>query len=306
MARPDRDAVRAAVPASARAVIAERAPAAEVVDVADADLSTIDFLVPPFGHQAILDRLPQLTRVAVVQTLFAGTDWVEDAVPVQATLCNARGARDQPVAEWIVGALLGATARLLEFAHRRDWEDGLEVQELGAWTVVIIGMGSIGGRLAQLLAPFGTRVVGVASRARAGVHGVDELPGLLPGADAIVLLAPLTDATRGLIGAAELAALRDGALVVNAGRGPVLDQAALLAEVTAGRLRAVLDVTDPEPPAPGDPLWNAPGTLCVTPHLAGDSERSERRSAELAGDQLARFCAGEPLRNVVRRGRPGP
>ena len=226
-----RHVVRAAVPAGALAAIAERAPAAEVLDIATADLRTIDFLVPAFEQPEILGELPGLTRVSVVQTLLAGTDWLEAAVPVQATLCNARGARDEPVAEWIVGALLGASARLLEFARRREWEPGAELDELAAWTVLIVGMGSIGRRLAELLAVFGTRVIGVASRAREDVHGIDELPALLPGADAVVLLAPLTDATRGLIGAAELRALRDGAVVVNAARGLVLDRDALLAEV---------------------------------------------------------------------------
>jgi phosphoglycerate dehydrogenase-like enzyme len=116
------------------------------------------------------------------------------------------------------------------------------------------------------------------------------------------MLTPLSDATRGLIGAAELAALHDGALVVNAARGPVVDHDALLTEVTSGRLRAVLDVTDPEPLPADDPLWTAPGVQCITPHFAGGSPLADRRAAELAGDQLARWCAGEPLLNVVRAG----
>jgi phosphoglycerate dehydrogenase-like enzyme len=294
--------VRAAVPEYAVATIAKRAPMAEVVSLDSADLETIDFLVATWFRHDLLDRLPGLDRVAVVQTLSAGTEWVEDALPAQATLCSARGARDGPVAEWIVGALLGASSRLLEFAHRREWEPGLEDDDLESWTVLIVGMGSIGHRVAELLAPFRSDVVGVVSHARDGLHGIDELDALLPGADAVVLLTPLTDATRGLIGASELAAMRDGALLVNAARGPVVDREALLPEVSSGRLRAVLDVTDPEPLPAGDPLWTAPGVLCVTPHLAGNSPLASERAAELAGDQLARWCAGEPLRNVVRAG----
>ena len=302
MPQTPRHDVRAAVPESALAAIAARAPDAEVLTLDAADLKTIDFLVAPSDRRELLDELPHLTRLAVVQTLSAGTDWVQAAVPAQATLCSARGARDGPVAEWIVGALLGVSARLLEFAYRREWERGQELDDLESWTVLIVGMGSIGHRVAELLAPFRSRVVGVASRARDDLHGIDELGVLLPDADAVVVLAPLTDTTRGLIGVAELAAMRDGALLVNAARGPVVDRDALLAEVSTGRLRAVLDVTDPEPLPAGDPLWTAPGVRCITPHFAGGSPLADQRAAALAGDQLARWCAGEPLLNVVRAG----
>jgi phosphoglycerate dehydrogenase-like enzyme len=294
--------VRAAAPESTLETIATRAPEAEVVALESADLETIDFLVPTRVPPQVLELLPGLQRVAVVQTLSAGTDWAQAAVPAQATLCSARGARDGPVAEWIVGALLGVSSRLLEFAHRREWESELEIEDLESWTVLVVGMGSIGHRVAELLAPFRSRVVGVVSHARDGLHGIDELSGLLPDANAVVLLTPLTDATRGLIGAAELAALPDGALLINAARGPVVDRDALLAEVSSGRLRAVLDVTDPEPLPAEDPLWTAPGVRCITPHFAGTSPLGDQRAAELAGDQLARWCAGEPLLNVVRGG----
>jgi phosphoglycerate dehydrogenase-like enzyme len=161
-------------------------------------------------------------------------------------------------------------------------------------------MGSIGRRVQQYLAPVGTEVIGVASRAREALNGIDELPALLPAADAVVVLTPLTDATRGLIGARELAAMRDGAVLVNAARGPVVDTDALLAEVGTGRLRAVLDVTDPEPLPDAHPLWSAPGVVAITPHIAGDSPGGNARAAELAGEQLARWCAGEELLNIVR------
>jgi phosphoglycerate dehydrogenase-like enzyme len=249
----------------------------------------------------VLDDLPGLSRLAVVQVLSAGTDWIEERVPRQATLCSARGARDAPVAEWVIGALLGVTTQLLDCARLDTWTDR-SLTDLAGWTVVIVGMGSIGRRVAQQLAGFGTDVIGVASRARDDLHGIDELGALLPDADAVVVLAPLTDATRGLIGPRELTAMRDGAVLVNAARGPVVDTEALLAEVTTGRLRAVLDVTDPEPLPDGHPLWTAPGVLSITPHIAGDSPLGHARAAALAGDQLARWCAGEELLNIVRAG----
>jgi phosphoglycerate dehydrogenase-like enzyme len=287
------------------ALDAVRARAPEGVDVVaidqGADLKTIDFLVPSSQPSSVLDDLPGLSRLAVVQVLSAGTDWIEERVPRQATLCSARGARDAPVAEWVVGALLGVTTELLDCARLDTWTDR-SLTDLAGWTVVIVGMGSIGRRVAQHLAGFGTDVIGVASRARDDLHGIDELGALLPGADAVVVLAPLTDATRGLIGPQELTAMRDGAVLVNAARGPVVDTEALLAEVTTGRLRAVLDVTDPEPLPDGHPLWTAPGVLSITPHIAGDSPLGHARAAALAGDQLARWCAGEELLNIVRAG----
>jgi phosphoglycerate dehydrogenase-like enzyme len=282
---------------------AVRARAPENVEVLLADdsigLETVDFLVPGSVHPELLERMPTLTRLAVVQVLSAGTDWVEPYVPPQATLCSARGARDAPVAEWVVGALLGVTSQLLECARLGTWTKR-QVIDLGGWRVLIVGMGSIGRQVERYLAPFGTEVIGVASRARDDLHGIDELPGLLPTADAVVILAPLTKETRGLIGGDELAAMRDGAVLVNAARGPVVDTDALVAEVVTGRLRAVLDVTDPEPLPDGHPLWSAPGVVAITPHIAGDSPAGNARSAELAAEQLARWCAGEELLNVVR------
>jgi phosphoglycerate dehydrogenase-like enzyme len=280
-----------------------RAPEGVEVLLADdsVDLETVDFLVPGSVYPDLLEQMPALTRVAVVQVLSAGTDWVEPHLPPQATLCSARGARDAPVAEWVVAALLGVTSRLLECARIQTWTKRSLV-DLGDWRVLVVGMGSIGRRVQEYLAPFGTEVIGVASRAREDVHGIDELSALLPGADAVVVLAPLTDATRSLIGAGELAAMRDGAVLVNAARGAVVDTEALVAEVTTGRLRAVLDVTDPEPLPDDHPLWSAPGVVSITPHIAGDSPAGNARAAELAGEQLVRWCAGEELHNIVRRG----
>ena len=295
--------IRAAVIEPALDAVRSRAPeGVEVVALGDGlDLETIDFLVPSSEPSGVLERLAGLSRLSVVQVLSAGTDWIERLLPPQATLCSARGARDGPVAEWVVGALLGATTQLLECAHLQTWTDRT-LTDLACWRVVIVGMGSIGRRVAQHLTAFGTEVIGVASRARDDLHGVDELDTLLPGADAVVVLTPLSDDTRGLIGVRELAAMRAGAVLVNAGRGPVVNTDALLAEVSSGRLRAVLDVTDPEPLPDGHPLWSAPGVLSITPHIAGDSALGHARASALAGEQLARWCAGEELLNVVHAG----
>ncbi len=299
---PDR-VTRAAIAPSAVEPVRARAPdGVEVIAIeAGLDLHSVDFLVPPAGDREFANALPGLERLAVVQVLSAGTDWIEPLVPPQATLCSARGARDAPVAEWVLGALLGASTGLLESARARTWHSR-PLDDLGGWTVLVVGMGSIGRALESRLAALGTETIGVGSHAHDGLHGVQELKTLLPRADAVVVLAPLNDSTRGLIGAAELAAMNDGAVLVNAARGPVVDTDALLPEVQTGRLRAVLDVTDPEPLPEDHPLWSAPGVLSITPHVAGDSPAGNARSAALAGEQLARWCAGEELHNVVRRG----
>jgi phosphoglycerate dehydrogenase-like enzyme len=296
---------RAAVPAAAYEIIRERMPdGVELVTSDEVDgLDTVDFLVPRAGQRDILRVLPELSRLAVVQVMSAGTDWIEGHVPPQATLCNARGARDAPVAEWILGALLGASSGLLACAGATRWDHSRQLEDLGGWTVLVIGMGSIGRRLAADLEPIGSRVIGVGSRAHDGRHGPEELPTLLPQADAVVVLAPLSEATRGLLGAEELARMRDGTLLVNAARGGVVDTDALVGELAAPRLRAVLDVVEPEPLPEDHPLWRAPGLLSMTPHIAGDSPAGHRHATELAGDQLARWCRGEELINVVRRGR---
>ncbi len=261
----------------------------------------VAFLVPASADAWLVDRLGELPSLRVVQVLSAGTDWIEERVPEGVTLCNARGARDVSVAEWVVAALLGATSGLLEAGRERRWRY-FRPAELAGWTVLVLGSGSIGEAVRERLEALGVDVVGIARRERERVRPVEELPDLLPRADALVVLTPLTPDTRGMIGAGELALLRDGALLVNAGRGAVVDTGALLAETASGRLRAVLDVVDPEPLPDDHPLWETRGVLAITPHLSGDSPASEERAARLAAEQLASCARGAPLANVVRDG----
>jgi len=143
-------------------------------------------------------------------------------------------------------------------------------------------------------------VIGVGRTARAGVRGLADLDEMLPGAEILVNMLPLTNETAGLLDARRLGLLPGGALVVNAGRGRTTETAALVEELRTGRIRAALDVTDPEPLPPDHPLWAMPNVL-ITPHMAGDSPGSTIRAFELAGDQIRRFAMGEPLINVVAR-----
>ena len=254
------------------------------------------FVMPSWSDGETTEHLTQLEQVRVVQTLSAGTDWIERLVPPWATLCNARGTRDAAVAEWVVGALLADAYGMLEVAHSRRWEYGAP-RELQGSTVLIVGFGSIGRALERRLEPFGVNVIGVARHARDGVHAVSELPELVSRADAVVVLAPLTPETTSLVDAGLLAAMRDGALLVNAGRGAVVDTDALVAELRSGRLRAVLDVVDPEPLPEGHPLWEL--ALAITPHNAGDTAAADERAIRFGAEQLGRYLRGEPLQNVV-------
>jgi phosphoglycerate dehydrogenase-like enzyme len=291
----------AAVTAHAFDAATELAPAGvEVLRLPDGR-DAAEFLVPDWGDRETVAELPRLGRLRVVQVLSAGTDWIESRVPGWATLCNARGARDAPVAEWVVGALLGDAYGQFSAARTRRWSDALP-RELQGAHVLIVGHGSIGRAVERRLERFGVTVTGVARHARDGVHAIRELPGLIDRADAVVVLTPLTPETEGLFDAALLARMRDGALFVNAARGRVVDTDALMAELRSGRLRAVLDVVDPEPLPDEHPLWGA--ALAITPHNAGDTGAADDRAVRFAAEQLVRFAGGEPVQNVVRPGGP--
>jgi phosphoglycerate dehydrogenase-like enzyme len=164
--------------------------------------------------------------------------------------------------------------------------------------VLIVGHGSIGQAVERRLDGWEVEITRVARHARDGVHPIGDLPALLPDADVVVILVPSTSETRRLVDAGFLKQMKDGALLVNAARGAIVDTDALLAELTSGRLRAALDVTDPEPLPDGHPLWSAPGLL-LTPHVGGAVRGSRRRAYQIVTDQLARLAAGEPLLNVI-------
>ncbi|HEU4348945.1 MAG TPA: 2-hydroxyacid dehydrogenase [Actinoplanes sp.] len=271
------------------------------------DPADVVFWVPPFLAPArATEVLPKLSSLKVIQLLSAGADaWVA-LVPDGVLLCDARGVHDAPVAEWVVGAAVGMIREFPAFARAQEREEWAfsrytPTRELTGARVLIVGAGSIGAAVERHLAPFGVTVTRVARTARpdGGVYGVDSLPELLPYADVVVLVVPLTEATLGLVDAGFLAAMPDGALLVNAARGPVVDTAALVGELASGRISAALDVTDPEPLPPGHPLWKLPN-LFLTPHTGGSVRGLLPRAYRLAGDQLRRFLAGrEPINQVT-------
>ncbi len=263
----------------------------------------VDFLVPADPSRELLEAIARMRALRVIQTTSAGVDWILPWVPEGVALCSARGARDVAVAELVVAVVLADAKRLAAFhehQQRGEWSE-LELGEVAGRRALIVGYGSIGAAVESRLVALGVTVERVARSARPGVHADDVLGELLGDADMVIVLVPLTSQTRGLFDRRLLAAMKPGALLVNAARGAVVDTAALLEALLAQRIRAALDVTDPEPLPPDHPLWRAPGVL-ITPHLAGDTPEAERRAYRLVAEQLRRYGRGEPLRNIVKSG----
>jgi len=260
--------------------------------------------VPRTSGAVIPDNgfLEALPRLRLVQLLSAGAERFIGRLPDGVVLCNARGAHTPATAEWAVTATLAAQRGIPFFVREQDagrWSFTTHRTLAGA-RVLLIGAGDIGRTIGRMLAGFDVELTYVARTARDGVRSTADLPQLLPHADVVILIVPVTEETRGMVDAEFLAAMPDGALLVNAARGVVVDTDALVAELTSGRLRAALDVTEPEPLPAGHPLWTAPGLL-LTPHVGGEVPETGERSAATVVDQLGRILAGRPLVNVVDR-----
>ncbi|MCX5279299.1 MULTISPECIES: 2-hydroxyacid dehydrogenase [unclassified Streptomyces] len=274
-------------------------------DPADCAFYVVPYMKPPAVSQR---PLPAMTSVRAVQTLSAGVDHVLPSVKSLrpgVMLCNARGVHEASTAELTLTLILASLRGIPDFVRGQDdeeWRSGFR-PSLADKSVLIVGYGSIGSAIEDRLAPFElARVARVARSARTTERGpvrpLTELPSLLPESDVVVLSTPLTESTRGLVDAEFLSRMKDGALLVNVARGPVVDTKALLAELESGRITAALDVTDPEPLPAGHPLWHAPGVL-ISPHVGGPTSAFWPRAKRLLAQQLTLFVNREPLRNVV-------
>jgi phosphoglycerate dehydrogenase-like enzyme len=267
-------------------------------------LSHGEFLVADYNPARVRETIHRLDGLRVVQAMAAGVDALVDAIPEGVVLCDAAGVHDVPVAEWVVMSVLAQYHQLPGHVRAQESQHWLRGgadtggDDLQGATVLIIGYGSIGRALEARIAAFGVKLLRVARHERQGIYALSDLPALLPQADVVVILLPLTAETRGLVDAKFLSAMRSGALLVNPARGAIVDTQALTAAALTGHVRAAIDVTDPEPLPDDHPLWSASNVI-ITPHVAGSVRKLLDRAWELIADQVRRYQAGEPLRNVV-------
>lgn len=282
----------------------------------------VDFWIPPFRRDHAEAVFPHLRGVKVVQSMMAGVDWLLPWLPKHVALCDGRGIHDISTSEWVVAAILTSLKRFPLYrdlqlqeqwrgdavisdpflnragAHARQYP--ILSSDLKGKTVLIVGYGSIGAAIEVRLIPFDVKFLRIARNAResSDVQAIAELHRLLPEADVVVLIVPLTPETRELMGAAELGLMKHAALLVNAARGPVVQTDALVEALQQHRLLAALDVTDPEPLPAGHPLWSAPNCM-ITPHIAGSTPEFIHRAFQFGAKQVRRFLAGEELENLV-------
>lgn len=286
----------------------------------------IDIWIPPLYPAPAKAIFPYLKGIKVAQGLWAGADWLISLVGPDVTVCDAQGAHTPATAEWAVAAVLAALKYFPFYAEVQrggDWYRRKEapeiysslqqtpaasypptqLEELYGKRVLIVGYGAIGEAIEKRLLPFEVEIIRLARRARPErqIHAVSDLNKLLPEVDVVILIVPLTEQTKGLFGPAEFAQMKQGALLVNAARGPVVNTDALVEALTSKRIRAAIDVTDPEPLPAGHPLWTAPNLL-LTPHVAGASGNFMPRAIKIAAEQVSRYAAGQPLINIIADG----
>ena len=292
--------------------IIEAVPGATVLrygptgDLPDGALDA-DVLVPgkrPAGElPGVAAAMPGLRLVLL---LSAGYDQWQDGTPEGVVVANARGAHSRACAEWVAAVLLAHARDLPRYVDDqcdRIWQRVVS-RGLDGARVLIVGAGDLAAATRRVLAPFGCVVTLVGRTPRAGVRGVADLPDLLGDADAVVLLVPLDASTRRMVDRRFLARMADGAILVNASRGPVVDTDDLVRELRSGRLRAALDVTDPEPLPADHPLWDCPG-LILTPHVAGVTDGFRTRGWTIVADQLRSYLRGDdPSTLVIDNRRP--
>jgi phosphoglycerate dehydrogenase-like enzyme len=269
----------------------------------------IDLLVPPYmGKPTVLAALEGVD-VGLVQSQSIGYDGVADVLPEGCVFANAAGVHETSTAELALGMMIASQRGMADFARNQatgTW-DNSQRPSLADRRVLLVGYGGVGKAIEARLLPFETDVTRMASRERedAGgkIFGIDSLYEQLPLHDIVVVSVPLSGQTRQLVDAKFLAAMPDGALLVNVARGPVADTEALLAEASSGRLRVAVDVTDPEPLPADHPLWTTPGVL-ITPHVGGASSAMFPRMVRLVKQQIGLMLEGREPVNVVLGGAP--
>ncbi|MCU1443967.1 MAG: hydroxyacid dehydrogenase [Cryobacterium sp.] len=282
------------------------------VDIVEWDLTgpppaqAIDIVVQPYmnGSAGLASLATVKTRL--VQSQSIGYDDVEKVLPPGNVFANAVTVHEASTSELTLALILASQRGIPDFvraAEQGKWAPARH-ESLADRTILLVGYGGVGKAIEARLLPFETTVVRVASTARSDengrIHGIDELPDLLPSADIVVIGVPLNESTTGLVDDGFLARMPDGALLVNIARGKVADTDALIAHAASGRLRLALDVTDPEPLPAGHPLFSLPNVL-ISPHVGGASTAMMPRMGRLLSRQIERMLRGDEPENVVLR-----
>jgi phosphoglycerate dehydrogenase-like enzyme len=273
--------------------------------VESADLSEITFYVPTYmGGRPALELTKKMPNLKILQMPNAGYDDALEFVRDGMTLCNGRSIHDDSTAELAVGLTIASLRGFADFVRNQDKSSWVHVrnQSINDKRVGIIGFGSIGSTIAKMLSGFSVEVIPFTQSGRDNTIAISNLDKHLPTLDVVILILPLTAESKHLFNAQRLALMKDGALLVNVARGPIVDTNALVKELNSGRITAALDVTDPEPLPSDHPLWKAKGVL-ISPHVGGNTSAFEKRARRLIESQLQLLAQGKSLNNVIVAGK---
>lgn len=302
---PDRDllAKLQPLPAGIEASVWDLKSDPEGIDLADID----GVVLPYIDASAVLGSLSKAPNLKFVQTQSTGFDGVREAAGPSAAVASASGVHAAATAELAIGLIIAKLRGIDEAVRNQQTRSWLPQRRssLADRRILLVGVGGIGHEIAKRLEPFEVHITRVGRSTRddneGHIHASSELTELAKSHDVLVAVTPLNEHTHQLVDAKVLAALPDGALVVNVGRGPVVDTEALTAEVVSGRLHCALDVVDPEPLPADHPLWASPNAL-ITPHIGGNASAFEPRIVKLLGAQLQALATGERPANLVQTG----
>jgi phosphoglycerate dehydrogenase-like enzyme len=268
------------------------------------DFSEVTFYVPAYmGGRAALELTNLMPNLKILQMPNAGYDDAMEFVRPGMTLCNGRSIHDDSTAELAVGLTISSLRGFPEFVRNQDKGKWVHTREksINDRKIGVIGFGSIGSTVARMLSGFSVTVMPFTQSGRDNTTPISELDKHLPTLDVIILILPLTKDSKHLFDARRLALMKDGSLLVNVARGPIVDTEALVKELNSGRITAALDVTDPEPLPEGHPLWSAKGVL-ISPHVGGNTTAFEPRARRLIKSQLDLLAKGEALNNIIVAG----
>ena len=268
------------------------------------DFSEVTFYVPAYmGGRAALELTKQMPNLKYLQMPNAGYDDAMEFVRPGMTLCNGRSIHDDSTAELAVGLTIASLRNFPEFVRNQDKGKWVHTREksINDRKIGVIGFGSIGSTVARMLSGFSVEIMPFTQSGRDNTTPITDLDMHLPSLDVVILILPLTKESKHLFDARRLALMKNGALLVNVARGPIVDTDALVKELNSGRITAALDVTDPEPLPDGHPLWSAKGVL-ISPHVGGNTTAFEPRARRLIKSQLELLAAGKPLNNIIVAG----